>query len=160
LYISLFQNIFIPEAGFFTYFSFKNSDCGPGDSKYMADEILEGHYTKAADIFSLGVTILELATDLDPPSSGPLWHALRENGPDPTLTGHLSVDLRRIIQLMMGRNFHRRPTVDQLLALPAVRKARAARSRQLALQQAVGVVLSMYMRTYILFCTHICSNPS
>jgi len=103
----------------------------------MADEVLQGHFRKAADIFSLGVTILELATDLDPPNGGALWHALRETGPDPTLTKHLSADLRRLIQLMMGPDPGRRPTVNQLLELPAICKARAARNRQLAFRQAV-----------------------
>ena len=36
--------------------------------RYLATEILgERKFTKAADIFALGVTILELATDLDLP---------------------------------------------------------------------------------------------
>ncbi|XP_071851156.1 membrane-associated tyrosine- and threonine-specific cdc2-inhibitory kinase-like isoform X2 [Apostichopus japonicus] len=34
-----------------------------GDAKYLAPELLEGKYSKAADVFSLGMTILELATD-------------------------------------------------------------------------------------------------
>merc|ERR1712051_970335 len=39
-----------------------------GDPRYLATETLgERKFTKAADIFALGVTILELATDLDLP---------------------------------------------------------------------------------------------
>ena len=34
--------------------------------------------SKAADIFSLGMTILELATDLELPSNGVFWHELRK----------------------------------------------------------------------------------
>lgn len=48
-----------------------------GDSKYLATEVLEGVYTKACDIFSLGITVLELATDLVLPPNGALWHELR-----------------------------------------------------------------------------------
>jgi membrane-associated tyrosine/threonine-specific cdc2-inhibitory kinase len=32
---------------------------------------------QACDVFSLGITILELACDLDLPSKGPLWTDLR-----------------------------------------------------------------------------------
>lgn len=48
-----------------------------GDPKYLAQELMQGIYTKSADIFSLGITILELATDLDLPSHGQGWHLLR-----------------------------------------------------------------------------------
>lgn len=54
--------------------SYTSSD---GDSKYLAREVLEGSISTAADIFSLGITMLELATDLVLPSNGPLWHQMR-----------------------------------------------------------------------------------
>jgi membrane-associated tyrosine/threonine-specific cdc2-inhibitory kinase len=52
-------------------------DAVEGDPKYLAPELMTGHFTKAADIFSVGITMLELASDLDLPSRGPLWHELR-----------------------------------------------------------------------------------
>ena len=68
-----------------------------GDSKYMAAETLDGVYTKAADVFSLGITVLELACDLDLPASGALWHKLRdESGPEISLTSGLSADLKHV----------------------------------------------------------------
>jgi len=82
-----------------------------GDPKYLAPEVLDGRYTKACDVFSLGVTILELACDLDLPSSGELWHSLRRVGPDPSFTMHLQPELRRVVQLMMTQDESRRPTV-------------------------------------------------
>jgi len=48
-----------------------------GDGKYLAAEVLNDKPTKAADIFSLGMTILELATDLDLPNNGVFWHEIR-----------------------------------------------------------------------------------
>jgi membrane-associated tyrosine/threonine-specific cdc2-inhibitory kinase len=39
---------------------------------------MQGKFTKAADIFSLGITILEIACDLDLPSGGEGWHQLRD----------------------------------------------------------------------------------
>lgn len=49
-----------------------------GDSKYLAPEVLNSPPGKPADIFSLGISILELATDLDLPSRGDGWRMLRE----------------------------------------------------------------------------------
>lgn len=49
-----------------------------GDSRYIAPELLQGRFTKAADIFSLGITILELACNLDLPKNGHLWQKLRD----------------------------------------------------------------------------------
>lgn len=40
---------------------------------------MRSKFTKAADIFSLGITILELACNMDLPNNGPLWQQLREN---------------------------------------------------------------------------------
>jgi len=114
-----------------------------GDPRYLATEILgERKFTKAADIFALGVTILELATDLDLPKHGQLWHQLRQTGPDPQLTKHLSQDLRLVVQLMMGNDHERRPTVKQLLELPAVKKAKDRRARELYLKHTVQSVKS------------------
>lgn len=53
-----------------------------GDPKYLAKELMQGKFTMSADIFSLGITILELACDLDLPSGGDGWHQLR-NGKIP-----------------------------------------------------------------------------
>ncbi|KAJ9581658.1 hypothetical protein L9F63_023175, partial [Diploptera punctata] len=52
-------------------------DAEDGDPKYLAPEVMNGNVTKGADIFSVGITMLELATDMELPSSGPLWHELR-----------------------------------------------------------------------------------
>ncbi|CAN7949576.1 unnamed protein product, partial [Ixodes pacificus] len=48
-----------------------------GDARYMAPELMDGDFTKAADVFSLGITILELACDLELPGQGQHWHSLR-----------------------------------------------------------------------------------
>lgn len=49
-----------------------------GDAKYLAPELMNGKFTKAADVFSLGISMLELASDLALPSNGKLWHELRD----------------------------------------------------------------------------------
>lgn len=124
-----------------------------GDSKYMASEILEGTYTKACDVFSLGVTILELATDLDLPNGGYLWHALREEGPDPMLCKDLSPDLRKTLKLMMGRDHERRPTVGQLLQLQSVTSAASARRSRLKMAKLKSAVMS-FIAPVIVFLAH------
>ncbi|KAH3759247.1 membrane-associated tyrosine- and threonine-specific cdc2-inhibitory kinase [Pelomyxa schiedti] len=50
-----------------------------GDSAYMAPELLNNSdtVTPAADMFSLGISIMELAYNVEIPTRGPLWCALR-----------------------------------------------------------------------------------
>ena len=48
-----------------------------GDPKYLAPELLEGRFSKAADIFSLGISLLEVACDLELPQGGEAWQQLR-----------------------------------------------------------------------------------
>jgi mitosis inhibitor protein kinase SWE1 len=54
----------------------KNVDYDQGDSYYLAAEVLRGPPTRAADIFSLGVSALELVTDVVLPKNKHYWHEL------------------------------------------------------------------------------------
>merc|ERR1719312_881032 len=107
-----------------------------GDPCYLAPEVLGGKFTKACDVFSLGVTLLELATDMDLPRGGQLWHDLRNKGPDPSITLHMQPELRRVVQLMMTKDPDRRPCIKQLLELPCIVKAVRRRERHLMLSKA------------------------
>ena len=64
-----------------------------GDSIYMAPELLlqvsngestclslQDKISPKADIFSLGATLLELASGMNLPQNGLIWHKLREGG--------------------------------------------------------------------------------
>jgi serine/threonine protein kinase len=59
-----------------------SSDDGEeGDQKYMASEVLaSGKKEASADMFSLGLSIYELAANLtfELPADGPRWHDLRK----------------------------------------------------------------------------------
>ncbi|KAL2126827.1 hypothetical protein VTI74DRAFT_173 [Chaetomium olivicolor] len=50
---------------------------GEGDREYIGPEILLGQYDKPADIFALGLIILEIACNVFLPDNGPTWQALR-----------------------------------------------------------------------------------
>ena len=77
--------------------------------------------TCAADIFSLGMTILELATDLDLPRSGDLWHQLRNGHIPPDLVKSLSSELVELIMKMIEPNHLKRSTVNDLIKIPKVK---------------------------------------
>ncbi|TMW52552.1 hypothetical protein DOY81_002377 [Sarcophaga bullata] len=87
-----------------------------GDSRYVAPEIMQGNFSKAADIFSLGIAILELACYLELPSNGLLWQQLRNAVLPEDFIKTISIDLQNIIKDMMTPNPNERPTVDQLLS--------------------------------------------
>uniref|UniRef100_A0A915BPH6 Membrane-associated tyrosine- and threonine-specific cdc2-inhibitory kinase n=3 Tax=Parascaris univalens TaxID=6257 RepID=A0A915BPH6_PARUN len=86
-----------------------------GDSKYLAPEVLNSPPAKPADIFSLGISILELATDLDLPSRGDGWRMLREGNIPEMFTNKISSKLRHLIYWMMEPDPEKRPTAQQLL---------------------------------------------
>ncbi|KAI6248041.1 Mitosis inhibitor protein kinase wee1 [Erysiphe necator] len=50
---------------------------GEGDREYIGPEILEGIYDKPADVFSLGLMMLEIAGNVQLPDNGPTWQRLR-----------------------------------------------------------------------------------
>lgn len=66
-----------------------------GDSRYVAPELLQFMFTKAADIFSVGITTLELACNMDLPKSGPLWGELRNDKFPPCFDCKSSVNVFR-----------------------------------------------------------------
>ncbi|KAH8255892.1 hypothetical protein KR026_001289 [Drosophila bipectinata] len=104
-----------------------NHHATEGDSRYMAPEILQGHFSKAADIFSLGIAMLELACYMDLPANGPLWHELRQGLLPEEFINTISVELQAVIKGMMNPNPTQRPTADQLLSHPKLLKMQQKR---------------------------------
>ncbi|GAB6031967.1 Protein kinase, membrane associated tyrosine threonine 1 [Chamberlinius hualienensis] len=102
-----------------------------GDPKYMAAELMEGKFTKSADIFSLGITMLELSCDLDLPRNGDDWHRLRSGTLPSQFTNHLSTDLKRIISAMMEPDHTTRPSAALLLNEPVVHQIAKWRNSEL-----------------------------
>ncbi|XP_049516533.1 membrane-associated tyrosine- and threonine-specific cdc2-inhibitory kinase isoform X2 [Dermacentor silvarum] len=151
------ENIFISKNGYYKLGDFglvldlkrdDPSDPLEGDPCYLAPELMEGHFTKAADIFSLGITVLELACDLELPSRGENWHALRSGTLPHHLAQCLSPQLHSVIQQMMHPDPQQRITADQLLALPDIRQVRLRRKLYVARKRAVSWVQDMLLLTW------------
>lgn len=50
---------------------------GEGDREYIAPEVLSGRFDKPADVFSLGMIMLEIAGNIVLPDNGSSWQRLR-----------------------------------------------------------------------------------
>ncbi|KAJ2359492.1 mitosis inhibitor protein kinase swe1 [Coemansia sp. RSA 2618] len=88
-----------------------------GDRQYMAPEVLRGEYTPAADVFSLGMMMLEIIADIVLPENGADWHKLREGCfDDPCFAGlPYAPPLLELVKSMLHPQPAHRPTLPQVL---------------------------------------------
>ncbi|XP_069547751.1 membrane-associated tyrosine- and threonine-specific cdc2-inhibitory kinase [Brachyistius frenatus] len=114
-----------------------------GDPRYMAPELLHGEYGPAADVFSLGVSILELACNIEVPNGGDGWQQLRQGHLPSEFTNGLSAELQTVLRMMLAPDPSERPTVSELLALPSVRKHRWKRRVYLMVAETLLTLASM-----------------
>eukprot|EP00697_Spironema_sp_BW2_P003593 gnl/Spiro4/14789_TR7972_c0_g1_i1.p1 gnl/Spiro4/14789_TR7972_c0_g1~~gnl/Spiro4/14789_TR7972_c0_g1_i1.p1 ORF type:complete len:628 (+),score=134.26 gnl/Spiro4/14789_TR7972_c0_g1_i1:157-2040(+) len=92
-----------------------------GDASYVAPELLNGCFSFAADIFSFGATLFEMAAHVEMPSKGPMWHSLRQgNITLPPGSPPRTIELVQLISWMMVPNPAERPTITQVLHHPIV----------------------------------------
>eukprot|EP01113_Clastostelium_recurvatum_P017324 TRINITY_DN20295_c0_g1_i1.p1 TRINITY_DN20295_c0_g1~~TRINITY_DN20295_c0_g1_i1.p1 ORF type:complete len:477 (-),score=32.41 TRINITY_DN20295_c0_g1_i1:72-1502(-) len=91
-----------------------------GDRVYMAPELLEERFSPKADIFSLGITIYEMATGYDLPGSGQLWRDLRKGKIQFPDDRPMSSELSRIIIDMMHPDPNQRPSAADVLKIPRI----------------------------------------
>ncbi|RXN32791.1 membrane-associated tyrosine- and threonine-specific cdc2-inhibitory kinase [Labeo rohita] len=108
-------------------------DLQEGDPRYMAPELLRGEYGTAADIFSLGVSILELACNIEVPKGGDDWQYLRMGHLPAEFTNALSEDMQYMLRLMLNPEPCKRVTAQQLLSLPSVCKRKWRRQLSLCI---------------------------
>ncbi|KAA8581587.1 membrane-associated tyrosine- and threonine-specific cdc2-inhibitory kinase [Etheostoma spectabile] len=117
-------------------------DIQEGDPRYMAPELLRGEYGPAADVFSLGVSILELACNMEVPNGGEGWQQLRQGCLPSEFTSGLSTELQTVLRAMLAPEPSERPTVSELLALPSVRKHRWKRRIHLLVVETMLTLVS------------------
>ncbi|TIC01851.1 kinase-like protein [Wallemia mellicola] len=89
-----------------------------GDREYLAPEILRGNYSHAADIFSLGLIILEAACNIVLPGNGEPWQKLRSLDFSECPFDNLSLALVDLIKAMLDPNPENRPSAYQILQHP------------------------------------------
>lgn len=107
-----------------------------GDSRYIAPELMQSRFTKAADVFSFGISALELACNLALPNNGPLWVQLRQ-GELPECLAECSPELQSLIARSMCPSYANRPGVDELLESASVQAVLRRRRRMRPLRWAM-----------------------
>ncbi|CAE6462565.1 unnamed protein product [Rhizoctonia solani] len=96
-----------------------------GDRDYMAPEILQGVYGFEADVFSLGMTLLECAGNIIVPAMGEPWHKLRSDDLSDVELDGFSPEIVDFIATMMRRDASRRPTMTDACAHGCIARTHA-----------------------------------
>ncbi|CAH2308267.1 membrane-associated tyrosine- and threonine-specific cdc2-inhibitory kinase isoform X1 [Pelobates cultripes] len=121
-----------------------SGDAQEGDPRYMAPELLDGVFGKAADVFSLGMTLLEVSCNMELPTGGEGWQLLRQGHLPTEFTSDLPPDFLKVLSAMLDPDHRCRATVDWLLSLPAIQRAERWRKLTLATQWTLGKLLVLY----------------
>ena len=94
-----------------------------GTPYYMSPEIWANRpYDAKSDVWALGAMMFELCM-LNPPFLANDMAGLArrvQSAPTPRITSHYSTELVGLIQKMLSKNPASRPSIDQILAMPAV----------------------------------------
>ncbi|KAJ7268841.1 kinase-like domain-containing protein, partial [Mycena haematopus] len=95
-----------------------------GDKVYLAPEVLQGRYGKAADVFSFGMTMLETASNMVVPDQGEAWLRLRREDYSQIDSVDDMPELFLLIQQMMRTDPEMRVEVQDICRHPVVARAR------------------------------------
>jgi mitosis inhibitor protein kinase SWE1 len=92
-----------------------------GDREYIAPEIIfDGQYSQAADVFSLGLIMLEAAGNVILPDNGEAWQKLRNDDFSDVDLSMISYSLIRLIEACMRSNPEKRPSAEQIQQHPVL----------------------------------------
>ncbi|KAJ6499152.1 hypothetical protein C8R45DRAFT_981321 [Mycena sanguinolenta] len=94
-----------------------------GDKMYLAPEVLQGRYGKAADVFSFGMTMLETASNMVVPDQGEAWLRLRREDYSQIDSVDDMPELFGLIQQMMRTDPETRVEVQDICSHPIVARA-------------------------------------
>ncbi|KDN51424.1 hypothetical protein K437DRAFT_254837 [Tilletiaria anomala UBC 951] len=93
-----------------------------GDREYLAPEIMsKGRYGKEADMFSLGLIMLEAGGNVVLPDNGEPWLKLRNDDFTDVDLSHLSDQLVELIFAMLDSRPEARPSIDDIVQHPVMR---------------------------------------
>ncbi|KAG8541620.1 hypothetical protein GDO81_028605 [Engystomops pustulosus] len=121
-----------------------SAEAQEGDPRYMAPELLDGVFTKAADVFSLGMTLLEVACNMELPKGGEGWQQLRQGHLPTEFTSELPPDFLKVLSGMLEPDYRCRANVDWLLSLPAIQRAQRWRRVTLTTRGIVTKILYIF----------------
>ncbi|KAJ1569792.1 Protein kinase, membrane associated tyrosine threonine 1 [Nowakowskiella sp. JEL0078] len=115
-------NLKISDFGVATYCDLAYSADLEGDRTYIAPEILRSEYGKPADIFSLGLMILEISQNVVLPENGIDWQRLRVcDLSDFEFEGPVLEPLGELIKSMLQPEPKARPSASEILRHPCIR---------------------------------------
>ncbi|KAF0400484.1 Mitosis inhibitor protein kinase wee1 [Gigaspora margarita] len=117
------DNIFMASDGTFKIGDFGLASTWPakpnleseGDRRYLAVEILNGYYDKPADIFSLGIVLLEMVSKTPIPHFGSDWRRLRQGDLAGFVFDDISDSMISLIKSMLQRDPNMRPTIEEII---------------------------------------------
>lgn len=103
-----------------------------GDRVYLAPEVIfHGQYSKAADVFSLGLIMLEAAGNVELPDNGEPWQKLRRDDFSDVDLSTVSGSLLRVLTQLLCSEPGQRATIDEIVGLPMMACVRSIMSRGL-----------------------------
>ncbi|XP_056408722.1 membrane-associated tyrosine- and threonine-specific cdc2-inhibitory kinase isoform X2 [Hyla sarda] len=121
-----------------------SAEAQEGDPRYMAPELLDGVFTKAADVFSLGMTLLEVACNMEVPKGGEGWQQLRQGHLPTEFTSELPPDFLKVLSAMLEPDYRCRATVDWLLSFPAIGRAERWRKVTLTTRGVLTKIMGIF----------------
>lgn len=102
-----------------------------GDARYLSRDLLECKPSGAADVFSMGLLLLELRSGLELPGHGDEWDRLRD-GAAASVLAAADPAMRELVSSMMCGAPEARPSAERVAAVSLAKAPRATSATLLA----------------------------